>query len=115
MKKATKTTLRIILTAVFVPLAIWQICLTVLDFKTRGAELALFDAFLMFFSILFFVFSMFSWIAPRAFFNICWKLSGILRETYDYDTGLARVDSMSLSFLIVALVGLGIGLLVIPI
>ena len=115
MKMATKTILKSVLTAVFVPLAIYQIYRLVIDFKTRGADLAVEGSFGIVFALVFFVFAIFAWIAPKTLFNLCWKMSKFMPETYDYETGLTNMSSFSLGCLIFSVIFLGIGFLFVPI
>ena len=70
---------------------------------------------LVFMILSFTIFSLhlFAWIAPRTFFNLCWKITGILPDNFDYDTSYSKLELVGLGMLVVANVLLVIVFLII--
>lgn len=58
-----------------------------------------------------FVIHLFAWIAPRIFFNLCWKITGILPDNFDYDTSYSRLELIDIGILIASIFLLVISLL----
>lgn len=59
-----------------------------------------------------FVLHLFAWIAPKAFFNLCWKISDILPDDFDYDTSFRKLESVDLGILIVSNIFLVLGMII---
>ena len=54
---------------------------------------------------------MFAWIAPRTFFNLCWKITDFLPDNFDYDTGYSKLELVDIGILITSILILGISFL----
>ena len=59
-------------------------------------------AFTMFFIHLF------AWIAPKTFFNLCWKITKYLPDNYDYETSYSKLEKVDIGIVIVANICMGI-------
>ena len=68
---------------------------------------------LLFVVLAFVLFSMhlFAWIAPRTFFNLCWKITGMLPDNFDYDTSYSKLEVVDIGVLITSILLLGISLI----
>lgn len=62
------------------------------------------------FTMLFF--HLFASIAPKTFFNICWKITKFLPDRFDYDASYRNLEITSMGVLIAADIFLGIGFLI---
>ena len=59
-----------------------------------------------------FISFLFAWIAPKLFFNLCWKITNLMEYSFDYDYGLKKLEFVSIGLLIFANVFLTIGILI---
>ena len=50
----------------------------------------------------FFLMFLFAWIAPKVFFDMCWKITKIMPDNFDYDTNLNKLDLASVVMLVTA-------------
>ena len=64
-------------------------------------------------ALVLFLLHLFAWIAPKKLFDLCWKISSIYPDDFDYDTSYKKIGLIGFWFLIVSIVILMIGLLVI--
>lgn len=51
------------------------------------------------------------WLAPRIFFNLFWKITGILPDNFDYDTSYKKIELCDIGLLITSILLLGISFL----
>lgn len=100
MKKATK----ILLTILFVAIAWLSIVKLTSDFSN---DRLLFTVL----SFVLFAVHLFAWIAPRAFFNLCWKITNIMPDNFDYDKCYSKLELVDIGILITSISLLGISLL----
>lgn len=56
---------------------------------------------------------LFSWLAPKTFFNLCWRITDHLPDRYDYDRGYKNLAISGLVILIISNILLLIGILII--
>ena len=56
---------------------------------------------------------LFSWLAPKTFFNLCWRITDYLPDRYDYDRGYKNLAISGLVILIISNILLLIGILII--
>ena len=47
-----------------------------------------------------FAIHLFAWISPRTLFNLCWKVTGILPDNFDYDTSYSKLEMVDIVVLI---------------
>lgn len=99
-----KKILKIILTIIFTVISIFAIDNLIVSFLSDS---------LLFTVLAFVLFSLhlFMWIAPKAFFNLCWKITGILSDNFDYDTGYSKLELCDIGLLITSILLLGISFL----
>lgn len=97
MKKILKT----ILTVLFVLGSIFAIYKLAVNYPNDGLFFIIlaFTAFLM---------HLFAWIAPKAFFNLCWKITGVLPDNFDYETSYSKLEIVDIGILITSIVFLSI-------
>lgn len=96
--------LKIILTIIFIVTSIFAINKLISNFLNDS---------LLFVVLAFVLFSMhlFAWIAPKKFFDICWKITGILPDNFDYDTSYSKLEFCDIGLLITSILLLGISFL----
>ena len=101
-----KKTVKVILTIFFAIELIFAISKLSVQYANDG---------LVFLVIAFFMFCLhvFAWIAPKTFFNACWKITGILPDHFDYETGYKKLEIVGIGLLIAATSLLSIVFLVI--
>ena len=90
-----KKTIKIVLTLIFVPLLIYSIYRLVLNFSDETLAFVIL-------SVTFFVMHMFAWIAPKTFFDLCWKITKFLPDNFDYDTSFSKLELCDIGILVVA-------------
>lgn len=100
MKKISK----ILLTIMFIVISIFAINKLINNFL-NDSLLFVVLAFALF------VMHLFAWIAPRTFFNSCWKITGIFPDNFDYDTSYSKLELCDIGLLISSIVLLGISFL----
>ena len=90
-----KKIIKILLTIIFVVISIFAIDKLINNFLNDS---------LLFVVLAFVLFAMhlFAWIAPRRFFNLCWKITGILPDNFDYDTSFSKLEVCDIGILISA-------------
>jgi hypothetical protein len=101
-----KKTLKILLTILFVVVSFFLISNLASNYSIDG----------LFFTVIafvFFLFALFVWIAPKTCFNLCWKFTRFLPDTYDYETGYSKLGVMTLGLLVTANIVLIIGFLMV--
>ena len=100
-----KKNLKILLTVLFLIESLFFVNKLISDYSNDG---------LIFFVVafVFFISYLFAWIAPKTFFNLCWKITKLMEDGFDYDKGLRNVESGSIGLLIFANIILTIGFLV---
>lgn len=101
MKNIFRNVLKILFTLSFI---------TIFAFAIKGlvshfSDLRLF--FVIVASILF-ISHLWSWIAPKSFCKMCWKMSRFLPDSYDYDTLFSHVPSVGLGMAIASNIFLGL-------
>lgn len=96
--------LKIILTIIFIIILSFAINKLISNF--------LIDS-LLFVVLAFVLFSMhlFAWIAPKTFFDICWKITRILPDNFDYDTSYSKLELVDIGVLVTSILILGISFL----
>lgn len=102
MTKKTK----VILTLLFLIVYIYTITQSVDNFSS---DLIL----LITLASTFFVAFFFAWVAPKTFFNLCWKITKYMPYRFDYNTAYRKLESLSIGLLITSILLLIIGLLII--
>ena len=100
-----KKILKILLTIIFIVISIFSINKLISNFLNDS---------LLFVVLAFTLFAMhlFAWIAPRTFFNLCWKITGILPDNFDYDTSYIKLELCDIGLLITSILLLGISFLI---
>lgn len=95
-----KKVLKILLTIIFIVVSIFSIIKLVNDFL---------DSSLLFVILAFVSFAMhlFVWIAPKTFFNLCWKTTNIMPDNFDYDTSYSKLEICDIGLLITSILLLG--------
>ena len=99
-----KKILKILLTIIFIVILIFAITKLINNFLNDS---------LLFVVLAFTLFAMhlFAWIAPRTFFNLCWKITGILPDIFDYDTSYIKLELCDIGLLVTSILLLGISFL----
>lgn len=99
-----RKTLKILLAIIFIVISIFAIDKLISHFLNDR---------LLFVVLAFVLFSLhlFAWIAPKTFFDICWKITGILPDNYDYDTSYNKLELCDIGLLITSIVLLVISFL----
>lgn len=99
-----KKILKILLTIIFIVISIFAINKLINSFLNDS---------LLFVILAFTLFTihLFAWIAPRTFFNLCWKITGILPDNFDYDTSYSKLELCDIGLLIASILLLGISFL----
>lgn len=99
-----KKILKILLTIIFIVISIFAINKLINNFLNNS---------LLFVVLAFTLFAMhlFAWIAPRTFFNLCWKITDILPDNSDYDTSYNKLELCDIGLLITSILLLGISFL----
>lgn len=100
MKKA----LKILLTIVFIVSSIFAVNKLVNNIFSNS----LFFVALAFTS---FAMHLFAWVAPKTFFNLCWKITNLMPDNFDYDTGYSKLEMWDIVLLITSILLLGISFL----
>lgn len=96
--------LKIILTIIFIVISIFAINKLINNFLNDS---------LLFVVLAFILFSMhlFAWIAPKTFFNLCWKITNIMPDNFDYDTSYSKLEMCDIGLLITSVLLIGISFL----
>ena len=99
-----KKILKILLTIIFIVILIFAITKLINNFLNDS---------LLFVVLAFTLFAMhlFAWIAPRTFFNLCWKTTNIMPDNFDYDTSYSKLEMCDIGLLITSILLLGISFL----
>ena len=100
-----KKILKILLTIIFIVISIFSINKLISNFLNDS---------LLFVVLAFTLFAMhlFTWIMPRTFFNLCWKITVILPDNFDYDTSYSKLELCNIGLLITSILLLGISFLI---
>ena len=71
------------------------------------------DNSLLFVVLAFTLFAMhlFAWIAPKTFFNLCWKITNTMPDNFDYDTSYSKLEICDIGLSITSILLLGISFL----
>ena len=100
-----KKIIKILLTIIFVIISIFSINKLINNFLSDS----LFFAVIAFAS---FAMHLFAWIAPKTFFNLCWKITNtLMSDNFDYETGYNNLERCDIGLLIVSILFIGISLL----
>lgn len=99
-----KKILKILLTIIFIVISVFAINKLINSFLNDG---------LLFVVLAFALFTMhlFAWTAPKTFFNLCWKITCILPDNFDYDTSYNKLELCDIILLITSILLLGISFL----
>lgn len=99
-----KKIIKILLTIIFVVISIMSINKLINNFLNDS---------LLFVALAFVLFAihLFAWIAPKTFFNLCWKITGILPDNFDYDTSYSKLETVDIGIIITAVIFLGVSFL----
>ena len=99
-----KKILKMLLTLLFIVILIFSIIKLINNFL---------DSSLLFVVLAFTLFAthLFAWIAPKTFFNLCWKITNIMPENFDYDTSYSKLEICDIGLLITSNLLLGISFL----
>ena len=100
-----KKIIKILLTIIFVIISIFSINKLINNFLSDS----LFFAVIAFAS---FAMHLFAWIAPKTFFNLCWKITGVLPDNFDYDTSFSKLELCDIGILVVASILVTIGIII---
>lgn len=100
-----KIKIKILLTSLFLIELIYMVYKLITNFSNDGLIFAViaFTSFILF---------LFAWIAPKSFFNLCWKITKLTEYSFDYDYGLKKLESISIGLLVFANILLTIGILI---
>ena len=101
-----KKVLKILLTIAFV-IGLAFVIYKLIDNFSEDSLLVTILAFVMF------CMHLFSWLAPKTFFNLCWRITDHLPDRYDYDRGYKNLATSGLVILIISNILLLIGILII--
>ena len=99
-----KKFLKVALTILFVVESVFAIYRIVVNFS---ADKMVFIAI----ALTLFLMHLFAWIAPKTFFNICWKITNFLPDDWDYDTSYSKLENCDIGILITSIIFLGISFL----
>ena len=97
-----KRLLKIILTILYAVASVFLINGLISNYSNDGL-------FFIVISFVCFFFAIFGWIAPKSCFDLCWKITRFLPDTYDYETSYSKLEVVTLGLLITANVILTIG------
>lgn len=107
MKKSKQTVRisKILFTILFV-LGAFFVATNIQLFYTQGPMVCI--------ALALFVFALhlFAWVAPKTCFNLCWKMSALLPDYFDYDAGYRKLDVCGLGLVITSDLFLTMGLLI---
>ena len=106
--KIVRTLIKIVLTLLFVFLLMLSINQLIINFSDDGF---LFVGL----GVTSFGMHLFAWIAPRTFFNLCWKIADSLRpeDYFDYDAGFRKLELCDIGLLVVANIFVVLGIVII--
>ena len=99
-----KKFLKVALTILFVVASVFAIYRIVVNFSADK---------MVFIAIAFTLFLMhlFAWIAPKTFFNICWKITNFLPDDWNYNISYRQLENCDIGILITSIIFLGISFL----
>ena len=100
-----KKILKILLTLIFIVISIFSIIKLINNYSDSRLLLVVlaFTSFAM---------HLFAWIAPKTFFNLCWKITNILPDNFDYDTSYSKLEICDIGLLITSILLLEISFFV---
>ena len=102
-----KKVLKILLTVLFVLGSIFAINRLTVNYSNDGL-------FFIILAITAFLMHLFAWIAPKRFFDLCWKMNVFIPDfDFDYDTSYKSLSSVGLGILITANIIWILGVLVV--
>lgn len=90
-----KKMLKIIFTILFIIGAVFEIYRLIFHYSDDVLLLIIFAS-------VFFLFHLFAWIAPKAFFNLCWKIAGSNSTGFDYETSFRKLELVDIGIIITA-------------
>ena len=96
-----KKVLKILLTVLFILGSIFAINRLTVNYSNDGL-------FFIILAITAFLMHLFAWIAPKTFFNLCWKITGALPDNFDYETSYSKLEIVDIGILIISIVFLSI-------
>lgn len=100
-----KKIIKIVLTLLFISVLVFSINSLIFNFSDKGLAFTVL-AFVLF------VMHLFAWIAPKKFFDLCWKITGILPDNFDYDTSFSKLELCDIGILVVANIFVTIGIII---
>ena len=101
-----KKVLKVLFTALFIIGSIIAINQLMVNYSNDGVVV-------MVLALAFFCLHLFAWIAPKVFFNLCWKITGILPDTFDYENSYGKLESVDIGMLLTSNILLGVVFLLI--
>lgn len=99
-----KKILKVLFTIIFTIISFVVIYRLIYDYSNDGL-------LFLILAITCFIIFLFSWVAPKTFFNLCWKITKIMPDNFDYDTSYSKLELLSVGLIIVSNILLSIGLL----
>lgn len=99
-----KKVFKVILTTIFVVFSIFALKKLVNNFFHDSL-------FFVVLAFTLFIIHIFAWIAPRTCFNLCWKITNIMPDSFDYETSYSNLEVVDIGILIASILLLGISLL----
>jgi DMSO/TMAO reductase YedYZ heme-binding membrane subunit len=100
-----KKIIKIVLTSLFISLLVFSIYSLIFNFSNERLAFAIF-------AFVFFVMHLFAWIAPKKFFDLCWKITGILPDNFDYNASFSKLELCDIGILAVANILVTIGIII---
>lgn len=100
-----KKIIKIVFTLLFISILVFSINSLIFNFSDEELAFTIF-AFVLF------VMHLFAWIVPKKFFDLCWKITGILPDNFDYDTSFSKLELCDIGILVVANILVTIGIII---
>ena len=98
--------LKFLLTIIFVFGSVFVIYKLIFNYTDDGL------VFMVLSTTIFFLY-LFTRFAPKVFFDLCWKITGIIPDHFDYDRSYRKLNIVGFGMLVVANILLIIGILII--
>lgn len=100
-----KKIIKVILSILFVIGLIFSIFLLIEDYSNDASLFLILAIFA-------YIMHLFAWIAPKTFFNLCWKMSKFCSDVYDYETSYSKLEDVDIGILITSIIILILSFLV---
>lgn len=100
-----KKIIKVVLSILFVIGLIFSIFLLIEDYSNDAS-------FFLILAIFAHIMHLFAWIAPRTFFNLCWKMTKIMPDNFDYETSYSKLEDVDIGILITSIIILILSFLV---